>query len=141
WTILDRAGVAKNKPTGIHPGWDHILGTASRQGNPMAAKEDFTGPGEDYEVGADDVQVYMDRGKVEPAVILHPHDRVRLMTPAGRVPVAIKYGGDKIGYLRTHTSIQPYVPSGTRMRVTMNANIRDKDNVELSPNVRVIASE
>jgi hypothetical protein len=42
WTLLNRAGVPTSKPGGLHPGWGHVLGADSGQGNPAPEREKDT---------------------------------------------------------------------------------------------------
>jgi hypothetical protein len=108
WTILDRAGVPKNKPFGLHPGWGHQLGEYLKQGqNKIAPKEDSSGPGRPYIVEpakGDSAQVYRDRGGVEKLATLPDGTPVEVLKDIqlknrADEMVKIRFGGGTIGYV------------------------------------------
>jgi len=102
WTILDRAGVPKNKPFGVHPGWGHALG-AITEGKEDAVPDKESDSGDLLPLPGDAKQsyeVFVDReqtektgdsvvGGTEVEYLSRTNDLLR-----------IKYdGGKKIGFI------------------------------------------
>jgi hypothetical protein len=109
WTILDVAGVPKNKPTGIHPGWGHRLGATSKKGTPMAGPEDDTAPGTPMVIKGkktDAVDIYTDRLLAEKLTTVAGETDVEAVQVYGSHSAKIRYSG-KIGFVRAGDIVKP----------------------------------
>ncbi len=100
WTILDRAGVSKAKPSGRHPGWGHILGSLTKgKEDALPDREDNSVEGEDYRIaGQNKVMVYKDRGLLEHHERLDGQTPVKILAEIGHV-AKIRYGENVIAYV------------------------------------------
>jgi hypothetical protein len=128
WTILNRAGVPTKKPTGLHPGWGHVLGDLKGQGTGGAMPQKDTATSGvaaliDGQPNAT-VQVYADRAATE-----------KLDTVAGGTAVdkisddaamtRIKFGpANTIGWVKSATVVKAPEPRkvGRRFWVAGKAN-------------------
>lgn len=111
WTILDRAGIPKQKPSGFHPGWGHILGGKLNQGTgAMAARE--TEAEEDVlgypqllkgDPGTN-VQIYADRAGAEKLTELPGGTEVDMIRDTRFKEdtnlLKIRFGDKKTGYVK-----------------------------------------
>jgi len=101
WTMLDRAGIPKNKPAGIHPGWGHVLG-AKTEGKEDAMPEQESTTGDKFPLPGDtDVtyEVYQDREKIEKSGdSVKGKDDVEFLIRSGEM-LQIRYSTDKVGFI------------------------------------------
>jgi hypothetical protein len=119
WTILTRAGIAPQKPSGHHPGWGTILGSQTKgKEHVLPKKEEFEDTSENFfqEYNLDprfnktdrfgSVLVYHDRNLFQQATKLHPNFPVQLLGESDKWR-RIKYSG-KIGYvMKEHKKDNP----------------------------------
>lgn len=102
WTLLDRAGLPKKKPSGAHPGWGHVLGDFKKTGNAMAAEDDTSGPGTPKVLAGnpgDKIGVYHDQWHREKITELDAGTAVGLLQQFGE-DARIKFGPqDQVGYV------------------------------------------
>ncbi|HET8591654.1 MAG TPA: DUF4157 domain-containing protein [Nakamurella sp.] len=131
WTILDRAGVPKKKPSGLHPGWGHVLGDLKGQGQGGAMPRPEGRSGTAAVITGqptDHVQVYADRAGKEQLETLAggtPVEHIYLSGGSGSSLVKIKFGSDgKIGWVRPNQVGRPPKPrvAGRRFWVNGKAN-------------------
>jgi hypothetical protein len=100
WTVLDRVGLPKAKPTGIHPGWGHQIGAHSGKGNKMPERETVT-PTDELSLEAD-VTVYRDRAGVETLAKLPAGTTVGVVGEVAGNSVKITFDSDgktQVGYV------------------------------------------
>lgn len=109
WTILDRAGVPKSKPSGLYPGWGHELGDFLGEGEKVDPEEADPTSGDPYEIclseGAASLEIYRDRGKVEEIGKLPDETRVSLLRTV-----------DDMARVRTEGGMLGWVDSGELIR-------------------------
>jgi len=103
WTLLDKAGVEKKKPSGLHPGWGHKLGAIlSPEKTRQLDLREMIGDGVPGKLAGDDrkaVQVYHDRGKAEKLITLTGGTDIAVVKNMGRV-IQIRFGPDRaLGYI------------------------------------------
>ncbi len=97
WTILKRAGVPTKKPSGLHPGWGHVLGDLKGQGaQPMPGKERTYGRAAVIKgKSTDSVEVHADRaGREELAQLSGGTPVEHISIPSFNGLVKIKFGPD-----------------------------------------------
>jgi hypothetical protein len=105
WTLLDKAGIDKKKPSGLHPGWGHKLGAVlSPEKAPRLDVRENIGMGIPGKLAGDAgkiVQIYGDRGKAEKLITMPGETDIAVVNRYGRV-VQIRFGPDKaLGYINS----------------------------------------
>ncbi|MFC6342528.1 DUF4157 domain-containing protein, partial [Nocardioides hankookensis] len=103
WTLLDKAGVDKKKPSGVHPGWGHKLGAIlSPEKAPRLDVRENIGMGVPGKLAGDAakiVQIYGDRGKAEKLLTMPDETDIAVVNRYGRV-VQIRFGPENtLGYI------------------------------------------
>jgi hypothetical protein len=103
WTLLDKAGVDKKKPSGLHPGWGHKLGALlSPEKAVLLDVRENLGEGVPGKLFGNDqrtVQIFHDRGKSEKLLTLRGGTDISVLSTRGNV-IQIKFGPDRaLGYI------------------------------------------
>jgi hypothetical protein len=116
WTVLTRAGIAPGKPSGMHPGWGHILGTLTPgKEKALPQREDLSMPGQWREVTGtpgSKLEVWRDRGYMERGPDLPVGTQVELLEQNAGNLARIRYHGKNVGYVDESNRLQPPVWRG-----------------------------
>lgn len=99
WTVLDRVGIPKAKPSGVHPGWGHQLGQHSGKGAEMPEAE-HDEPSQSRGLPKE-VTVYRDRVKVEILTKLPEGTTIDIVGQFGEIAKIRFQSNDKpaVGYI------------------------------------------
>jgi len=130
WTILTRAGLKRDKPAGLHPGWGSILGSHTPGKQNAVPKPEVDDPKKQrpYRIDADrdrvlpngTVQVFMDRGLVERQTRVAEGTQCSLLDETPEYRKLLIHG--KVGYVAR--------ADGDHARATLNtlaAQLRESD--------------
>jgi hypothetical protein len=128
WTILDRAGVPKKKPSGLHPGWGHVLGDLKGEGAATLPAKESTAGGEAAVIkgpATNSVTVFADRAGTEKLGTLTGGTAVLRLAARARGKTQIKYGpANTLGWVADSQLGKPPRPhkAGRRFWVAGKAN-------------------